>query len=155
MWILSNVQDTTEALNWRIPPRRATAWDNPPPALFLSPVIPSLGALVGRSGSFCNLHRKRGPDPHFAAFAKLRVCTPFALAKLPALLPFSQKGVSPIPSRFPHIALRPAPWVRFVDYTAVGNREYFDKGGEGIPFEQVVADLGFTMEQIRGAKKEQ
>jgi hypothetical protein len=30
--------------------------------------------------------------------------------------------------------------------------EYFRKGGQGIPFEQVVADLGFTMEQIRGAK---
>ena len=27
--------------------------------------------------------------------------------------------------------------------------EYFRKGGEGIPFEQVVADLGFTMDQIR------
>ena len=27
--------------------------------------------------------------------------------------------------------------------------EYFRKGGQGIPFEQVVADLGFTMEQIR------
>jgi hypothetical protein len=33
--------------------------------------------------------------------------------------------------------------------------EYFRNGGQGIPFEQVVADLGFTMEQIRGAKKEQ
>jgi len=32
--------------------------------------------------------------------------------------------------------------------------EYFRNGGEGIPFEQVVAGLGFTMEQIRGAKKE-
>jgi hypothetical protein len=28
--------------------------------------------------------------------------------------------------------------------------EYFRNGGEGIPFEQVVAELGFTMEQIRG-----
>ncbi len=28
--------------------------------------------------------------------------------------------------------------------------EYFRSGGQGIPFEQVVADLGFTMEQIRG-----
>jgi hypothetical protein len=33
--------------------------------------------------------------------------------------------------------------------------EYFRNGGQGIPFEQVAADLGFTMEQIRGAKKEQ
>jgi hypothetical protein len=33
--------------------------------------------------------------------------------------------------------------------------EFFRNGGQGIPFEQVVADLGFTMEQIRGAKKEQ
>jgi hypothetical protein len=30
--------------------------------------------------------------------------------------------------------------------------EYFRNGGQGIPFEQVVADLGFTMEQIRGHK---
>ena len=30
--------------------------------------------------------------------------------------------------------------------------EYFRNGGQGIPFEQVVADLGFTMEQIRGAR---
>ena len=28
--------------------------------------------------------------------------------------------------------------------------EYFRHGGAGIPFEQVVTDLGFTMEQIRG-----
>ena len=32
------------------------------------------------------------------------------------------------------------------------SREYFQKGGQGIPFEQVVADLGFTMDQIRGPK---
>jgi len=32
--------------------------------------------------------------------------------------------------------------------------EYFDKGGEGIPFEQMVADLGFTMDQIRNHKGE-
>lgn len=30
--------------------------------------------------------------------------------------------------------------------------EYFRNGGEGIPFEQVVAELGFTMEQIRAAR---
>lgn len=29
--------------------------------------------------------------------------------------------------------------------------EYFRNGGQGIPFEQVVADLGFTMEQIHSA----
>jgi hypothetical protein len=33
--------------------------------------------------------------------------------------------------------------------------EYFRNGGQGIPFEQAAADLGFTMEQIRGAKNEQ
>jgi hypothetical protein len=32
------------------------------------------------------------------------------------------------------------------------SREYFRKGGEGIPFEQAVADLGFTMDQVRGHK---
>ncbi len=32
--------------------------------------------------------------------------------------------------------------------------EYFRNGGQGIPFEQVVADLGFTIEEIRGAKKD-
>ena len=32
--------------------------------------------------------------------------------------------------------------------------EYFRNGGQGIPLEQVVADLGLTMEQIRGAKRE-
>ncbi len=31
--------------------------------------------------------------------------------------------------------------------------EYFRKGGQGIPFEDVVADLGFTMEQIRAGSK--
>ena len=35
------------------------------------------------------------------------------------------------------------------------SREYFRNGGQGIPFEQVVTDLGFTMEQIRGAKSDQ
>lgn len=30
------------------------------------------------------------------------------------------------------------------------SNEYFRNGGQGIPFEQVVAELGFTMEQIRG-----
>ena len=32
------------------------------------------------------------------------------------------------------------------------SREYFQKGGEGLSFEQVVADLGFTMDQVRGHK---
>jgi hypothetical protein len=32
--------------------------------------------------------------------------------------------------------------------------EYFDKGGEGIPFEQVVADLGLTMDQVRNTKSD-
>ena len=30
------------------------------------------------------------------------------------------------------------------------SRDYFLRGGEGIRFEQMVADLGFTMGQIRG-----
>lgn len=33
------------------------------------------------------------------------------------------------------------------------SKEWF-KHNEGIPFEQVVADLGFTMDQIRNASKE-
>lgn len=33
--------------------------------------------------------------------------------------------------------------------------EYFRNGGQGVPFEQVVADLGFAMEQIRGTEKDQ
>jgi len=33
--------------------------------------------------------------------------------------------------------------------------EYFRNGGQGIPFEQVVAELGFTMEQIRGARSKE
>jgi len=32
------------------------------------------------------------------------------------------------------------------------SREYFRKGAEGVPFEQVVAECGFTMDQIRGSK---
>ena len=32
--------------------------------------------------------------------------------------------------------------------------EYFRNGGQGIPFEQVVAECGFTMEQIRGEKRD-
>ena len=32
------------------------------------------------------------------------------------------------------------------------SRDYFEKGGEGVSFEQVVADLGFTMDQVRGGK---
>ena len=32
------------------------------------------------------------------------------------------------------------------------SRDYFEKGGEGISLEQVVADLGFTMDQVRGSK---
>ena len=31
--------------------------------------------------------------------------------------------------------------------------EYIRNGGQGIPFEQVVADRGFTMEQIRAGSK--
>lgn len=34
------------------------------------------------------------------------------------------------------------------------SREYFRKGGKGIAFEQVVADLGFTMDQIRNNKND-
>ena len=30
--------------------------------------------------------------------------------------------------------------------------DYFERGGEGISFEQVVADLGFTMDQVRSGK---
>lgn len=33
--------------------------------------------------------------------------------------------------------------------------EYFRNGGQGIPFEQVIAELGFTMDQIREAEREQ
>ena len=29
------------------------------------------------------------------------------------------------------------------------SREYFRKGGEGVPFEQMVAECGFTMDQVR------
>jgi hypothetical protein len=32
-------------------------------------------------------------------------------------------------------------------------REYFRKGGQGLSFEQVAADCGFTMDQIRGTQK--
>ena len=32
------------------------------------------------------------------------------------------------------------------------SREYFRKGAEGVPFEQVVTECGFTMEQVRGSK---
>lgn len=32
------------------------------------------------------------------------------------------------------------------------SREYFRQGGEGVPFEQVVAECGLTMDQIRGSK---
>jgi hypothetical protein len=32
------------------------------------------------------------------------------------------------------------------------SREYFRKGGEGTPLEQVVAECGFTMDQIRNYK---
>lgn len=32
------------------------------------------------------------------------------------------------------------------------SREYFRLGGEGLSFEQVVAECGFTMDQIRGSK---
>lgn len=30
--------------------------------------------------------------------------------------------------------------------------EYFRNGGQGIPFEQVVPDLGFTMDQVLGTR---
>ena len=32
------------------------------------------------------------------------------------------------------------------------SRDYFERGGEGISFDQVVADLGFTMDQVRSGK---
>lgn len=38
--------------------------------------------------------------------------------------------------------------------SVAASREYFRQGGKGIPFEQVVADLGFTMDQIRGNKSD-
>ena len=34
------------------------------------------------------------------------------------------------------------------------SREYFKQGGEVMSFEQVVADLGFTMDQVRGGKRD-
>jgi hypothetical protein len=35
------------------------------------------------------------------------------------------------------------------------SREYFGKGGLGISFEQVVAECGLTMDQIRGSQSNQ
>lgn len=32
------------------------------------------------------------------------------------------------------------------------SREYFRNGGEGLTFEQVVAECGFTMDEIRGSQ---
>ena len=32
------------------------------------------------------------------------------------------------------------------------SREYFRNGGEGLTFEQVVTDCGFTMDEIRGSQ---
>lgn len=32
------------------------------------------------------------------------------------------------------------------------SREHFRQGGEGVSFEEVVAECGFTMDQIRGSK---
>ena len=37
--------------------------------------------------------------------------------------------------------------------TLRASEDYFRNGGQGIPFEQVVASLGFTMEQIRAGSK--
>ena len=37
--------------------------------------------------------------------------------------------------------------------TVAASREYFRQGGEGLSFEQVVAECGFTMDQIRGSSK--
>jgi hypothetical protein len=34
------------------------------------------------------------------------------------------------------------------------SREYFKNGGPGFSFEEVVVDLGFTMEQVRAGKLE-
>jgi hypothetical protein len=34
------------------------------------------------------------------------------------------------------------------------SREYFHQGGEGLSFEQVVAEYGFTMDQVRGSSKD-
>ena len=33
------------------------------------------------------------------------------------------------------------------------SREYFRQGGEGLSFEQVVAECGFTMDQFRGTHR--
>lgn len=35
------------------------------------------------------------------------------------------------------------------------SREYFRQGGQGISFEQAVAECGFTMEQIAGQPKDE
>ncbi len=34
------------------------------------------------------------------------------------------------------------------------SREYFRQGGQGLSFDQVVADCGFSMDQIQGAQKQ-
>ena len=36
--------------------------------------------------------------------------------------------------------------------TIAASREYFRNGGEGLTFEQVVAECGFTMDEIRGSQ---
>jgi hypothetical protein len=35
---------------------------------------------------------------------------------------------------------------------AAASREYFRQGGQGVPFEQVVAESGFTMDHFRHPK---
>lgn len=35
------------------------------------------------------------------------------------------------------------------------SREYFRSGGQGVPFEHVVADLGFSMQELRGTPSEE
>lgn len=39
-------------------------------------------------------------------------------------------------------------------HAVAASREYFRQGGEGLTFEQVVAECGFTMDQVSASKND-
>ena len=73
--------------------------------------------------------------------------------QLSALVGLLETIVDPVTAALRNAPIDDEPETEDEKQAVARSREWF-KHNEGIPFEQVVAELGFTMEQIRNARKD-
>ena len=75
-------------------------------------------------------------------------------AQVSALVGLLETLVDPVAAALRNAPIDDEPVTEEEEEAVARSREWF-KHNEGIPFEQVVADLGFTMEQIRNHRSDE